>query len=77
MRRWPCCAWASTTPRGSIGWPSSANGGVTSRGTGRQGADLDVCLRLDTSPVVPVFEGGVIVSGPRLPGQMAAQERVR
>ena len=45
----------------------------------RQGraADLDACLRLDTSPVVPVFEGGVIVSGPRLPDQMAAQERVR
>jgi len=45
----------------------------------RQGraADLDACLRLDTSSVVPVFEGGVIVTGPRLPDQMVAQERVR
>ena len=45
----------------------------------RQGraADLDACLRLGTSSVVPVFEGGVIVTGPRLPDQMVAQERVR
>jgi phosphosulfolactate phosphohydrolase-like enzyme len=45
----------------------------------RQGraADLDACLRLGTSSVVPVFEGGVIVTGPRLAEQMVAQERVR
>jgi len=45
----------------------------------RQGraADLDACLRLDASSVVPVFEGGVIVNGPRLPDQMVAQGRVR
>ena len=44
----------------------------------RQGrdVDLDVCLRLDTSPMVPVFEGGVIVPGPRVPQPVAAQERV-
>jgi 2-phosphosulfolactate phosphatase len=42
-----------------------------------QGADLEVCLRLDTSPQVPVFEGGVIVPGPRVPHPAAAQERVR
>ena len=76
MRRWPRCGWASTTRRGSIGWPSNPNWG---RKLARQGraADLDVCLRLGTSSVVPVFEGGVIVPGPRLPDPMAAQERAR
>jgi hypothetical protein len=45
----------------------------------RQGgaADLDACLCLGTSSVVPVFEGGVIVTGPPLPDQMVAQERAR
>ena len=45
----------------------------------RQGraADLDACLRLDTSSLVPVFEGGVIVPGPRVPDPVAAQERAR
>jgi 2-phosphosulfolactate phosphatase len=39
------------------------------RNLARQGrtADLDACLRLATSPVVPIFEAGVIVPGPVSP----------
>jgi len=32
-----------------------------------RGADLEACLRLAASPIVPVFEAGVIVPGPRSP----------
>jgi 2-phosphosulfolactate phosphatase len=40
------------------------------RNLGRQGraADLEACLRLATSPLVPVFEAGMIVPGPGSPG---------
>ncbi len=40
------------------------------RNLARQGraADLDACLRLGTSPLVPVFEAGIIVPGPGSPG---------
>ena len=31
-------------------------------------ADLDACLRLDTTAMVPVFEAGIIVPGPRAQG---------
>jgi len=44
----------------------------------RQGrtADLDVCLRLATSSLVPVFEDGVIIPGPRVRRPEPVQERV-
>jgi 2-phosphosulfolactate phosphatase len=47
------------------------------RNLARQGraADLEVCLRLASSPLVPVFEAGVIVPGPGAPPPAAPQRR--